>query len=44
MYRSVLQKFDKQIDGMELNEYLKSRYDLEPLETVDLPVPRHHGQ
>ncbi len=44
MYRHVLKKFEKGIDGMELNAYLEDRYGVDLLDEADLPVPRHHGQ
>ncbi len=44
MYRSILEKFDKKIDGMEMMDYLEARYDLNPLDTVDMPQPRMYGQ
>lgn len=43
-YRSILQKFDREIDDMEMMDYLEARYDLNPLDTVDMPQPRMYGQ
>lgn len=44
MYRNVLQKFEKEIDSMEMTSYLEARYDLDFMDKVDIAVPRHSGQ